>query len=47
MVSEGRRVIPQEFRIGNTTRNTLDYHSRTSQFIKRNKKEESNKTRWN
>jgi hypothetical protein len=35
MVSEGRRRIPQEFRIENTTRNRLNYHSRTSRFIKR------------
>jgi hypothetical protein len=30
--------VSREYRIGNTTRNRLDYHSRTSRFIKRNKK---------
>jgi hypothetical protein len=38
MFSDGRRRrrIPREYRIRNTTRNRLDYHSRTSRFIKRN-----------
>jgi hypothetical protein len=38
MVSEERRRIPRECRIGNTTWNRLDYHSRTSRFIERHKK---------
>jgi hypothetical protein len=38
MVTEGRRRIPQEFKIGNKARNRLNYHSRISRFIKGNKK---------
>jgi hypothetical protein len=46
MVSEGRSRNPRGYRIGNTTRNRLDCHSRTSGFIKRNKKLESDRTGW-
>jgi hypothetical protein len=38
MVAEGRIIISREYIIENTRRNRLDYHSRTSRFIKRNKK---------